>query len=182
MSEIWKDVVGYEGIYEVSNLGRVRTHENKTTYTERHGVRTWKQRILKQKVNKDRSCRVCLWKDGIEKTLLVHRLVARAFIENPENKPTVNHLDGNRLNNRLENLEWATYEENNRHAFENNLIQSSQYVMTINKTTDERIIHGSMSKASSHMGKNKGYVSGKHSRGKYENENYSWIFIDINSL
>ena len=58
--EIWKDVVGYEGIYEVSNKGKVRTHKNKTTYTEKHGVRKWEQRILKQKSDKHNSKRVTL--------------------------------------------------------------------------------------------------------------------------
>lgn len=62
----WKDVVGYEGIYEVSDTGEVRTKEGKTTYTERHGVRRWKQRTLKQKVSKDNTCRVSLWKGGKE--------------------------------------------------------------------------------------------------------------------
>lgn len=64
MTEIWKDVVGYENIYEVSSYGRVRTTIGKTTYTERHGVRHWKQRYLKNKTPKGRDVRVSLWKDG----------------------------------------------------------------------------------------------------------------------
>lgn len=61
-NEIWKDVVGYEGIYEVSNYGRVRTHKDKTTYTQRHGIRHWKQRILKEKSRTNRDVRISLWK------------------------------------------------------------------------------------------------------------------------
>lgn len=95
MVEEWKDVVGYEGIYEVSNRGRVRTHKNKTTYTIKHGIRHWKQRILKEKAKNNRDVRVSLWKGGKRKDYLVHRLVAEAFIPNPANKPTVNHIDGN---------------------------------------------------------------------------------------
>ena len=80
MKEIWKDVVGYEGIYEVSSYGRIRTHKNKTTYTEKHGIRHWKQRYLKDKTPNGRDVRVTLWKNGECKYFLVHRLVAFAFI------------------------------------------------------------------------------------------------------
>jgi hypothetical protein len=96
---IWKDVVAYVGIYEVSNNGQVRTKEGKTTYTKRHGIRNWKQRVLKQRSGKDNSCRVNLWKDGTEKTFLVHRLVAKSFIPKVIDKDFINHKDGNRLNN-----------------------------------------------------------------------------------
>lgn len=82
--EIWRDVVGYEELYEVSNFGRIRTHKDKVTYTEHHGIRKWKQRIIKQKFQKrvrseQYDARVIIWKDGKEKTFLVSRLVARAF-------------------------------------------------------------------------------------------------------
>ena len=117
MREVWKDVKGYEGIYEVSTLGRVRTHKDKTTFTEKHGVRKWKQRILKAKKCKQNSHRVDLWKGGVNKTWLVHRLVALAFIPNTNNLETVNHIDGNRLNNCADNLEWLSHGDNIRHAF-----------------------------------------------------------------
>lgn len=157
--EIWRNVVGYEGIYEVSDLGRVRTSKTKTTYSKKHGVRHWKQRILKPKICKRGDSRVSLWKDGKEKTFLVHRLVAMAFLPNPKNKKTVNHIDGDPINNQLENLEWATYEENNNHAFDNRLIKSATGVILVNKNTKEIMFFRSLAKASDFLGKNTGYLS-----------------------
>lgn len=157
--EIWKDVAGYEGLYEVSNLGKVRTHKNKVTYSELHGKRHWKQRILKPKSSKTREPRVALWKNKVSKDFLVHRLVAEAFIPNPDNKPTVNHIDGNPNNNHFENLEWATYKENNNHAFDNNLIKTGMSVILVNKKTKEVHMFRSMAKASEFLGHNPGYLS-----------------------
>lgn len=111
--EIWKPVVGYEGMYEVSNKGRVRSLERKVPY-KAHGkdlIRTQYSRMLAL-CNKDGYKQVSLWKDGKEKRWRVHRLVAFAFIPNPENKPFINHLDETRDNNCVENLEWCTAAEN----------------------------------------------------------------------
>ena len=120
MEEIWKDIPDYKG-YQVSNLGRVRTY-NKITYTQRHGERHWKDRILKQKItvatkNKNRKdARVELWNNKEHKTLLVARLVAFTFNNvNLKSKLTVNHKDGNSLNNNLQNLEIITRKENIQH-------------------------------------------------------------------
>ncbi|MCP9067495.1 NUMOD4 domain-containing protein [Streptococcus parasanguinis] len=164
--EIWKDVKGYEGIYEVSNYGRVRTHKDKTTDSILHGVRHWKQRILKPKSTKTREPRVSLWKDKKSKDYLVHRLVAIAFIPNPDNKPTVNHIDGNPENNHVGNLEWATYEENINHAFNNNLIKTETGVILVDRETKEVHIFRSMSKASEFLGRNSGYLSNILSCGR----------------
>ena len=137
---VWADVVGYEGIYEVSNNGLVRSKEGKKTYTDRHGWRTWKQRILKQKIDKKdkTTCRVNLWKDGKPNTYLVHRLVAESFIPKVEGKDFINHIDGSRLNNHVSNLEWVTYTENNNHAFDNRLIKQhmllGSYVLRVEKS------------------------------------------------
>ena len=123
--EEWRAIPGYEGLYEASNLGRIRTAFGKTTASARFPVRVWKQRVLKPKVQTRSSGRkderVSLWKNGEENTLLVARLVAMSFLPLPEEKLTVNHINGNSMDNRVENLEWCTIGDNIRHAFETGL-------------------------------------------------------------
>ena len=98
--EKWRDVVGYEGLYEVSSLGRIK----------RNG------RIKKPHVDHGGYLTVWLSKHSVQKCLKVHRIVAIAFIPNPKNKATVNHINGVKTDNRVENLEWATHSENIIHA------------------------------------------------------------------
>ena len=102
MNEMWKDVVDYEGLYQVSNQGNVKSLDY------RH---TGQERILKQTFGKDGYLRVCLYKDGKMKCYKVHKLVAEAFIENPDNKPRISHINTIRVDNRAENLYWATHKE-----------------------------------------------------------------------
>ena len=113
-NEIWKDCVGYEGKYQVSNLGNVRSiSNNKGTYQER---------LLSQRQTPTSNyLYVSFTIKGMTKQHSVHRLVAKAFIANPSNKATVNHIDGNKLNNNVCNLEWNTYSENLKHAYANGL-------------------------------------------------------------
>ena len=105
MKEIWRPVIGYEGFYDVSNLGNVRSIKRNGT----NGV------TLALVDEKDGYKIVCLMKLGKRVNKKVHRLVAEAFILNAENKPCVNHKDNDRKNNQLTNLEWVTVAENNRH-------------------------------------------------------------------
>ncbi|EGQ4394612.1 HNH endonuclease [Staphylococcus pseudintermedius] len=164
MKEIWKDVLGYEGIYEVSNFGRIRTHKNKTTYTKKHGVRHWKQRYLKNKTPNGRDVRVTLWKNGKSKGFLVHRLVAFAFIPTIKGKNCINHIDGNPKNNNVENLEWCNHLENNRHAFENNLIDTQKAVVLTQLNTGMRLEFVSMVKADRWLKRSNGYTSNRLKR------------------
>jgi hypothetical protein len=116
MEEIWKDVVGYEGHYKVSNLGRVKSLD-RSRVTERGKLFNFKGKFLKFNYNvRHKYPQVKLSVAGLEKTFKVHRLVAIAFIPNPENKYCVNHKNFNRLDCRVENLEWMSLEENNEHA------------------------------------------------------------------
>ena len=112
MEEVWKDIVGYEGLYQVSNLGRVKSLNYK--HTKKEGVLAFKR-------HKSGYLTVMLCKNGENKNRSIQTLVAGEFIENPENKPCVNHIDGNKENNAVENLEWVTYSENTRHAIRTGL-------------------------------------------------------------
>src|SRR5699024_6875603 len=107
MTENWKDVVGYEGIYEVSDYGRIRTNKDKTTYTNKHGIRRWKQRYIKNKKSNGRDVMVSRLKNVKPKDFLVHRLIAFTFITLVEAKDCINHKDGNPNNNCVENLQWC---------------------------------------------------------------------------
>lgn len=107
MEEIWKPIEGYEGIYSVSNLGNIKG-------VVRPGS---SGALLKPVKNHFGYLTVHLYSHPKNRGFLIHRLVAKAFIPNPENKKTVNHIDGNKENNMVENLEWATYSENHKHAY-----------------------------------------------------------------
>lgn len=114
--EIWKDISEYEGLYEVSNKGRIRRiHSPCNKHKEKLYV------ILKPIISKEGYYRISLSRNNTRKNYSVHRLVAMAFIENPGDKPFINHIDGVKTNNSIENLEWCTPAENNRHAYTNGL-------------------------------------------------------------
>lgn len=106
--EIWKTIDGYSD-YMVSNLGRIKSFKLN------------KERILRAGVHGSGYIAFILWNEDGKKTLTVHRLVAKSFIPNPENKRTVNHINGIKTDNRVENLEWNTYLENSMHAFSTGL-------------------------------------------------------------
>lgn len=119
--EIWKDIEGYEGGYQVSNLGRVRSVERFIKFKQngKEVVKRYKSKILQPYRDKDGYLRVLLSYGGKRKNDFIHRFVAQAFIVNPENKPQVNHINTIKEDNRVENLEWVTCLENIRHKWEN---------------------------------------------------------------
>lgn len=182
MTEIWKDIPDYSG-YQVSDLGRVRTH-NKTTITDKHGIRHWKDRILKQKKSTNKyyrqDYRVDLWSAGTHKTLLVARLVAFTFFEENINnrKLTVNHINGNSLDNRLTNLEIIDLKNNIRHGFRTGLYDNvSKKVKITDKLTGTVILPSSLSEGSKLIGHKSGYISDNINKGIFENKRYKWVVI-----
>lgn len=113
--EIWKDIKGYESLYQVSNLGRVRSKEHLVPSS--YGSTRMSPSKIRTNCFDGNYYHVILFKNGKRKVCLVHRLVAESFIPNQYNLPQVNHKDGNKLNNNVDNLEWCTAQENQLHAF-----------------------------------------------------------------
>lgn len=119
--EVWKDILGYEGHYQVSNKGRVKS------------LKQGKERILKQIINKRGYLRICLIKNGKKKIYMVHRLVAKSFLPNPNSLPQINHKDEDKTNNKVENLEWCDQKYNHNYG-------------TINQRISEKMTNGKLSK------------------------------------
>lgn len=148
MNEIWKAIPGYEGIYEASTAGRIRS----VARTIMNKTKNGKDRpcVLKSVVlspfltklsarNILPRMQVVLSVGGKTKSQLVHVLIAKTFIENPLNVDTVNHKDGNPTNNSVDNLEWVSKADNQRHAFKNNLVHTQKPVAQLNADTGEVI-------------------------------------------
>lgn len=109
MEIVWKDIVGFEGLYQISNKGEVKSLGNNFSR---------KEKLLKFDLSKEYP-KLELFKNGVRNRKLLHRLIAEHFIPNPENLPFVNHIDNNRSNYQLDNLEWCTPKYNVNHYFKN---------------------------------------------------------------
>lgn len=127
MKELWKDIKGYEGIYQVDCIGRIKSLKRNI--------------ILKKRIGTKGYSFICIYKDGLPKYYSVHRLVAIAFISNPMNKPCVNHLNGIKDDNRIENLEWVTDSENKIHAFATGLRTDVGENSHYSKLTTDNVIN-----------------------------------------
>jgi hypothetical protein len=124
--EVWKDIEGYEGKYQVSNLGRVKSLSRYFSHW-RGGTRKVQDKISMGKKKNNGYLYVTLFKNNIRNNHHVHRLVANAFLNNPQNKKEVNHIDGIKSNNYLSNLEFVTPSENKKHAFKLGLWESPSF-------------------------------------------------------
>lgn len=126
--EIFKDIKGYEGLYQISNLGRVKS------------LKFEKHRILKIGITYN-GYNVIYLKNINVKINLIHRLIAQAFIPNPDDKRTVNHINGDKTDNRIVNLEWATYSENCQHAYDTGLSHGPKgSINGISKLTESQVL------------------------------------------
>ena len=126
MKEIWKDIEGYEGLYQVSNIGRV-----KSLTTSNLKVLT----LFKNSYHK-----LVLYKHNKQSTCYIHQLVAKAFIPNPDHKIAINHIDGNKLNNNVNNLEWVTALENITHAIKHDLFNNNGELNGCSKLTESQVL------------------------------------------
>lgn len=130
MQEEWRDVEGYNGKYQVSNLGQVRSTDRcYKQLNPKSGIceHSYKGKILKAHFTRFGYKRIGLSQKGNVKFYSIHKLVANAFIDNPDNLPCINHIDGDKTNNKVDNLEWCTYSRNNRHARELGLNKGVSY-------------------------------------------------------
>lgn len=166
--ENWKPIPGFEGLYEASDLGRIRSCVGKVTSNARYEKRVWKSRIMRTKClqnGKRKDKRITLWKDGVSKDFLVARLVASAWLGTPAGKMTVNHKNGDFLDNRPENLEWCSLADNIKHGFATGLYSSIQYGITLTGEDGTVYSFPSQAKASEFLGRYSAYISNLLGRG-----------------
>lgn len=157
--EQWKDIAGYEGLYQVSNLGNIKSLAR---YKKNRGVmQEVKEKILKQTPDMVGYVKVHLSKEGKSKCFCVHKLVALAFVPNVENKPHINHIDENKSNNRADNLEWCTATENNNYGMHNKKISLTKgtRVQAFDKNGNLVMEFHSISEASRQTGINQSSIS-----------------------
>lgn len=168
-NEIWKDVVGYEKLYQVSNNGKIKSYKRSGT----------NGKTLNGGFDKWGYIRVTLSKNNKIKKHKVHRLVAEAFILNPNNFLQVNHKDGNKQNNCVDNLEWCTASYNTKHSYINNLNKTKgKKIIVINKLNNKEIYYRSMRDASLKIGYNKGYLFSRIKNNIFENDLYKWMICN----
>lgn len=182
MEEIWKDIPSYEGYYQVSNLGNFRSLPRRVRYKS-NGWRNYPSKTLLTETTKDNYQRIVLMKEGVKTRYQAHRLVALAFIPNPDNKPFINHIDGNKSNNNADNLEWCTASENVTHADITGLRDMSKHHPSNSKKIkclETGEIFVSYYQAVKWLGKTSNSISalarGTRSYGKAFG--YHWEFID----
>ena len=170
MTEEWKDIPGYEGLYEASSFGRIRSKDGKVTSNARYKKRIWSQRIMRTKLDKRKNTersdeKIILWKENRSKTYLVSRLVALTWVDGYKSGLTVNHIDGNPLNNHISNLEWVTLKENIQKGFDNGLYPTCEPCELIDD--DGNTYHfRSRQECCAFLGRGKSYITNRVMRNQ----------------
>jgi len=181
--EIWKDIIGYEGLYQISNSGKVKSLLRKAK-NSRGSDKVYPEKLLKLKTNNDGYFAVTLIKNHVKKTINIHRLVACAFIDNLQNKKTVNHINGVKTDNNVNNLEWATVYENIQHAIKHGLRKAPKGEKHGNsKLTDEEaeyirnnyIKYNNCNKLADMFGVTRGCIAGIAAGRKRNKLNYKTL-------
>ena len=186
--EIWKDIEGFEGRYQVSNLGRVKSLE-RTVWDNRGYYKTVSEKILKPQKKGNGYLQVQLSQDGKEKWYLVHRLVAIAFLPNPNNLPQVNHISEDKLDNRVSNLEWVTCKENTNHGTgikrrsekRRNDPRTSKPIIGIDKITGLIVDFPSIKEASRQLSINKANITSCLKSRCKSAGGYVWYYADADA-
>jgi hypothetical protein len=186
-NEIWKDIKDFEGLYQVSNKGRVKSLK-RLYLSANGGQRHIEEHIVKTQYSKG-YLRIHICKNGKYYSKSVHRLVAEAFISNPENKPCVDHINGKRDDNRIENLKWCTikennnnpiYKENNRNARVGGKNCNSKWVAKLDDNNVLLCVYDSISNALKDNNVRNGHIS-ECCNGKYGHKTfkgYKWQYVD----
>lgn len=177
-NEKWGYVEGYEDLYQVSNFGRIRTLSRLVKRSPSNGSYVKREQITESKSSQDGYYRIRLRRDSKWITRGVHNLVAIAFIPNFENKPFVNHKDGNKRNNHVDNLEWCDGSYNIIHAYEFGLNANSKRIELTEKNNGVISYQRSMAAASRYIGEDIDYISRKTKSGIMESKRYRWEVID----
>lgn len=169
--EVWKEILGFDILYEVSNLGRVRTR-----YFKERGY-TFEYRFLKPVDNGNGYLRFNWKLNGKQKTVYLHKLVATAFVENPNGYKEVNHLDENKKNNYADNLQWVSHVENCNHGTRNKRVaeKTSKSILCV----ETGIKYKSVSEAAHYMGIVKTAISNCLNGRSNTAAGYHWGYVDV---
>ena len=177
MKEEWKDIIGYEGYYQISNLGRVKSLERevKCAYNSKRLV---KERIMKCNKDKDGYLLVLLAKESKNKYFKVHRLVGIHYIDNPDNLPQINHKDENKQNNTVDNLEWCTNKYNNNYGTKND--KSKRPIIQLSLDYKYICRYKSIVEASKKINKNHSHIVQCCKRQRKSAYGYIWRYENEN--
>ena len=182
MQEEWRDIKGFEGYYQVSNLGRVRSLDREIYHPYNKTISHYKGSIMKYSTRKKGYLGICLTKENKQKSFLIHRLVAEAFIPNPMNYNQINHIDEDKTNNKVDNLEWCDCKYNVNYG---SCIKNMKKAKTNNTYNQKAILcieTGTKYFNSKHAERETGYKARSIRavcEGKYKTlHGLHWIFID----